>query len=179
MSITTLDLPSGKWEGILNFDIRYIEQHVSVTATNASGDSINAYTSAITGTQKDQFLSSLVDSGTVASADAVDQLIEVRSDDFEGLADTTFDMTGIATEGEKVAILHFDHNNEWELVGIETVGSGNTVSGNFSDYSPVAFVKVNESGSFDVISQAVELTLGETDSFGGYHGLQRKSRKAT
>ena len=53
----------------------------------------------------------------------------------------TFDVSEIASEGDKVIILHYNEEaNEWEYIGEDTVSENGTVTGDFTSFSPVAFV---------------------------------------
>lgn len=145
------NLTAGKWEGSFNFNIN-LGGLISVDAKDKSGNNLNARASEITGTKKDTLLNSLVDTGLINSTDEVDAIIEVESDEFDGIADTTFDVSSIANEGDKVAILHFDEEKqEWEYIGTETVDVNGLISGNFTSYSPVAFVKITENGNLENI----------------------------
>lgn len=154
------EISAGSWNGTFNFNISLKENSnlITVEAKNESGENLNASASEITGTQKDTLLDKLVDSGLVNSADEVDALIEVESDEFDGMAETTFNVSSIANEGDKIAILHFnEETNEWEYVSTETVNSEGTITADFSSYSPVAFVKVNENGNLDAITEQAGL----------------------
>ena len=146
-------LSAGIWSGKFNFNISLKEKGkgspITVEAKNESGEDLNATAFEIVGTEKDELLNNLVDSGMITSAEEVNALIEVNSDDFDGLAETTFNVSNIAEEGDKVAILHFnEETNEWEYVSTETVDGEGKITADFSSYSPVAFVKVNENGSY-------------------------------
>jgi len=121
---------------------------IKVTATNSDGVDINASASAIVGKEAKDLLDKLNESGLIEDTEEVDALIEVKSDDFEGIADTTFDVSDIANPGDTVVILHFDEEKQmWEHIGTETVDESGKVNGDFTSYSPVAFVKVNSNGT--------------------------------
>ncbi|MCI5500652.1 MAG: leucine-rich repeat domain-containing protein, partial [Lachnospiraceae bacterium] len=159
-NITAEDLTAGKWQGILNFNIASKENKGSITvkAKNEAGEDLNASANEIVGDEKDTLLNSLVETGMINSAEDVNALIEVKSDDFDGIAETTFDVSSIANEGDKVAILHFNEvTSEWEYIGTETVDSNGIISGDFTSYSPVAFVKVNENGNYETVTKQAGL----------------------
>ena len=112
------NLSAGIWTGKFNFNISLKEKGkgspITVEAKNESGEDLNATASEIVGTEKDDLLNNLVQTGMITSAEEVNALIEVNSDDFDGLAETTFNVSTIAEEGDKVAILHFnEETNEW------------------------------------------------------------------
>jgi len=121
---------------------------IKVTATNSDGVDINASASTIVGSEAKKLLDSLNESGLIEDTEEVDALIEVESDDFEGIADTTFDVSDIANSGDTVVILHFDEEKQmWEHIGTETVDENGKVNGDFTSYSPVAFVKKENDGT--------------------------------
>lgn len=51
----------------------------------------------------------------------------------------TFNVPGVQA-GDNIAILHFN-GKEWELIPVDSVGNG-TITGKFTSFSPVAFVKL-------------------------------------
>ncbi len=51
----------------------------------------------------------------------------------------TFNVPGVQA-GDNIAILHFN-GKQWELIPVESVGNG-TITGKFTSFSPVAFVKL-------------------------------------
>ena len=127
-----------------------LENHIKVNATDSQGNNLNATASNITGEEKENLLASLEETGYITNKDEVDALIEVESDDFNDLATTTFDVSSIAETGDTVVILHFDEKmQEWEYIGTETVSDEGKVTGDFSSYSPVAFVVVKEDGTYE------------------------------
>ena len=118
---------------------------ITVEATDENNKDLKAKAYEITGTDEEQLLNSLVDTGFINDINEVDALVEVESDDFDNIATTTFDVSSIASEGDKVVILHFDEEKqEWEYISEETVDANGEVTANFTSYSPVAFIKVNE-----------------------------------
>ena len=136
------ETPEYVWEIITNQVIEAVI--VPVTAKDADGNDLNASAKNITGKRADELLASL-EASNLATADEVDALIEVKSDNFEGMANTTFDVSKIAKEGDKVVILHYDETaGKWEYITTDTVDGNLTVSGNFSSYSPVAFVVLSD-----------------------------------
>lgn len=118
------------------------ETFIPVTAVDQNGTDLDATSTLITGTERDELLDALDNQG-LANSDEVDYLIDIKSDDFEDMADTTFDMSGIASEGDKVIILHYDETKgEWEYITEDTVDENLTVGGDFSSFSPVAIIIV-------------------------------------
>lgn len=157
--IEASNLTAGKWNGAFNFNINLKGSGITVEAKDENGNDLNASASEITGTEKETLLNSLVEIGMINSKDEVNALIEVESDKFDGMADTTFNVSSIANEGDKVAILHFDETKqEWEYIGTETVDSNGLISGDFTSYSPVAFVKITENNQMENI-EYVPFTL--------------------
>lgn len=149
-NINAEKLSAGTWEGSFWFNIKLQSNYISVNAKNEAGEDIHATASNIVGEQKENLLNSLEESGLINSKEEVDALINVKSDDFEGFAETTFDVSNIAQKDDKVAILHFDETKgEWELIGIETVDENSKITGNFTSYSPVVFVKIDELGNYE------------------------------
>ena len=137
----------GTWSGRFNYNVAAsdaaVRAEISVQATDKDGNDLNAKSYVIDGTEKDQLLSGLKDANLVTNPEEVDALIEVESDDFEDLADTTFDVSPIAQPGDKVVILHFDEEKQqWEYISEEIVTDEGTVNADFSSYSPVAFVVI-------------------------------------
>lgn len=151
-SVESGELSAGKWSGVFNFHIDTYEfSQIGVTAINKdNNEDLNATAYTIEGKEKEDLLEALVDanvSSEVTSVDDVDALIEVNSDDFDNLSETTFDVSTIAGEGDRVVILHYDEEKgEWEYIGTDTVEDGK-VTADFSSYSPVAFVVVKDDGS--------------------------------
>lgn len=140
-------ISAGTWIGTFNFNINLQNSLISVEAKDKNGNDLNANASEITGTKKDTLLNSLESTGMISSKDDVDILIEVESDEFDGMAATTFDVSEIASTGDKVTILHFDETKqEWEYISTETVDSQGKISSNFFSYSPVAFIKYTSEG---------------------------------
>lgn len=127
------------------------------TSITAGGETKNVEVYNIEGASKTELLNKLQESG-LANPSEVDALVEVKGEDYDGLNSTaTFDVSTVANPGDTVVILHFNETTqEWEYVGEETVGEDNTVSGDFTSYSPVAFIVVSkdnntgETGSGDV-----------------------------
>lgn len=153
------NLSAGKWNGLFNFNIGLNSSYIKVTAFDQNGNNLRASATEITGVSRDNLLSTLSESG-MADIDNVSALVEVKSNNFESLANTTFDVSNIASEGDKIAILHFNHENQWELIVIATVDENKTVSGNFKDYSPVAFAKITDTG-FDYIQGSLNHEYSE------------------
>ena len=124
---------------------------ISVDAVDSNDNNLNAKSYQILGEEEDLLLDSLVETGYVDDASEVDALIEVKSDDFEDFATTTFDVSSIAKEGDKVVILHFDEEKqEWEYISEEIVDENGEVTADFTSYSPVAFVVVTQDGTIEV-----------------------------
>ena len=142
----------GTWSGKFNYNVIHSDvaqkAEIGVQATDKDGNDLNAKSYVINGTEKDQLLSELQNSDLIDNAEEVDALIEVKSDDFEDLADTTFDVSSIAQPGDKVVILHYnEETREWEYISEETVNSEGKVNADFSSYSPVAFIVIKEDGT--------------------------------
>ena len=153
-------ITAGSWNGTFNFNISLTEtnqSNITVESKNEAGENLNATATNITGTKKEQLLDKLEESG-LANKEEIDAIIEVKSNEFDGMADTTFDVSSIAKEGDQIIILHFDETKqEWEFISQETVDINGKIKANFNSYSPVAFVKVNENGSYDKIETVAGL----------------------
>ena len=155
VSVETIDKALfGTWSGKFNYNVAAsdaaVRAEISVQATDKDGNDLNAKSYVIDGTEKDQLLSGLKDANLVTNPEEVDALIEVESDDFEDLADTTFDVSPIAQPGDKVVILHFnEEKQQWEYVSEETVNDEGKVNADFSSYSPVAFVVIPKDDNDD------------------------------
>ena len=149
--VSATDLTSGTWKGNFAFEINMMSLlSISVSATDSNGDNLNASATAIVGEEKENLLNELESSGLVSSADDVDALIDVDSDEFDDLANATFDVSDIANTGDKVVILHYDENKgEWEYIGEDTVDENGNITGDFTSFSPVAFVKVTDDGTYE------------------------------
>ena len=131
---------------------------ITVEAVDSNNTNLNAKAYEITGSEETALLDSLVETGYVTDASEVDALIEVKSDEFENFATTTFDVSSIAEEGDKVVILHFnEETQEWEYIGEEIVDAEGKVTGDFTSYSPVAFVVKKEDGTLEVIKTTYEI----------------------
>jgi len=154
--INVEDLSSGSWHGFFSFNIELKSTKVSViSATDSNGTNLNASASTIEGEEKEQLLNSLLTTGLINSIDDVDAIIDVQSDEFDSISDTVFDVSNIAKQGDKVTILHFDETKqEWEYIGTETVDENGQISGDFTSYSPVVFVKVDSNGNLNIALQA-------------------------
>ena len=148
--ISASNLSAGAWNGTFNFNISLTENSINVSAKNEAGEDINATAENIIGDEKEILLEELDKSG-LAKKEDVDAIIEVNSDSFEGIAETTFDVSSIAKEGDTVVILHYDETKqEWEYIGTEIVDSDGMVTGNFTSYSPVVFVKIENNAPIHV-----------------------------
>lgn len=152
----------GKWVGHFNYNVTTATQNagqaseITVSATDQYGNDLNAQSFVIDGAIKDDLLAQLKDSDLIDDNVDVDALIEVKSDDFDDLASTTFDVSSIAQKGDKVIILHFDEiNQKWEFISEEVVGDNGQINANFSSYSPVAFVVVQGDGTIVPLSSLV------------------------
>lgn len=118
------------------------------TTVTVGGESKNVDVYNIEGESKTDLLNKLQASGLTDTAD-VDAIIEVKGEEYDGINSTaTFDVSSIANPGDEVVILHYNETTqEWEYIGRETVGDDNTVSGDFTSYSPVAFIVYKPDGS--------------------------------
>lgn len=179
-AITYEGVSAGTWDGAFNFNIALkSKSSITVSSKNEAGEDLNATAYEITESEKDQLLSSLVETGYVGSAEDVSALVEVKSDDFDGMAETTFDVSDIASEDDKVVILHFNEaTNEWEYISTETVSSEGTVTSDFSSYSPVAFVRINEDNTISVPSEYYTISwTSSLSSIGTYIGTDEEMVK--
>lgn len=114
---------------------------ITVISKDAQGNDLNASATVIEGAEADELLEALDNQG-LANKEDVDLLVDVKADDFEGMADTTIDVSSVAKEGDTVIIMHYDETEEvWEYIATDTVEDG-VVSGDFSSYSPVAIIVV-------------------------------------
>lgn len=168
----------GTWNGRLNYNVASsnvaVKSEIPVQATDKDGNDLNAKSYVIDGTEKDQLLSELQNSDLIENAEDVDALIEVKSDDFEDVADTTFDVSSIAQPGDQVVILHYnEETREWEYISQETVDGEGKVNADFSSYSPVAFVVVKQDGTLAPINPSAVPVYFEhpySASFMGMYG---------
>lgn len=122
-------------------DIANDKISIPVTAFDKDGNDLNASATVIEGQEADKLLDALENQGLANKAD-VDLLIDVKSDDFDDLADTTFDVSDVAKDGDTVIILHYNEKTQkWEHINTDTVEDGK-VGGDFSSYSPVVIIVV-------------------------------------
>ena len=136
VSIGAINQSAVKGENVIT-DGANASSAIPVISKNENGEDLNASASLITGAKADELLDALEEAGLTQKED-VDILIDVESDDFEGMADTTFDVSDLAEDGDTAVIMHYDETKgEWEYIATETVTDGK-VSGDFSSYSPVA-----------------------------------------
>ena len=148
------------------------KKEIPVTAFDKNGNDLHAEAEEITGQLKEDLLDSLEQSG-LADPEDVDLMIDIKSDDFEDMADTTIDVSDVAKEGDEVYIFHYDEEkDEWEFVTNDTVDADGTVGGDFSSFSPVVIiVKPKDDGTdeelvvFAIYSEGSEATGDETLSF--------------
>lgn len=153
-TVSATDLSSGSWKGIFSFEInmKSVSSGIGVVATDSEGTDLSATATIIDGEEKDNLLAELENSGLVNSASDVSALVDIQSDSFDDLANAVFDVSNIAEEGDKVVILHYDETvGEWEYIGEDTVDKNGEVSGDFTSFSPVAFVKVSDDGTYEHI----------------------------
>ena len=152
--ISTNEMSAGSWKGSFNFNILLEDNSsfIKVDAYDENGVNLKATSKEIKGEEKEQLLNALEESTLINSKNEVDLLIDVKSNDFENMANTTFDVSSIANENDKVVILHFDETRqEWEYISTEIVDSEGKITTNMSSFSPVAFVKVDSDGKFENI----------------------------
>ena len=146
ISVGNINQSAVKGENVIT-EAEATTSKITVVSKDANGNDLNASASVIKGAKADELLDALEESG-LANKEDVDILIDVESDDFDGMADTTFDVSDLAEDGDTAVILHYDEaKGEWEYIATETVVDGK-VSGDFSSYSPVAIqiIKKEESG---------------------------------
>ena len=148
--ISTTAMTAGMWKGSFNFNIELENlTFIKVEAFDENGVDLKATSREIKGEKKEQLLNSLEESTLINSKDEVNLLIDIKTNDFENMATTTFDVSSIAQQGDKVVILHFNETtSEWEYISTETVNNEGKITTNMSSFSPIAFVKVNIDGSF-------------------------------
>ena len=102
--ISTNAMTAGMWNGFFRFNISLGEtssSSITIIAKDENGVDLNASSNQIIGDKKDNLLNALVESGFVSSIEDVDALIDVESDQFDEFAETTFDVSSIAQQGEK------------------------------------------------------------------------------
>lgn len=130
------------------------------TSITAGGETKNVEVYNIEGDSKADLLDKLDKSG-LTDASTVDAIIEVKGEEYDGINSTaTFDVSSIANPGDEVVILHYNETTqEWEYIGRETVAEDNTVSGNFTSYSPVAFIVYKPDGS--TVTKEYDSVTGE------------------
>lgn len=118
------------------------------TTITAGGENKNVEVYNIEGDDKTSLLDKLDNSG-LANSSEVAAIVEVKGEDYDGLNSTaTFDVSSIASTGDKVVISHFNEStNEWEYIGTETVADDGTISEDFTSYSPVVFIAIKPNGS--------------------------------
>ncbi len=134
------DILFGTWTGTITYEVSLDQQSFSVGATDSQGQNLNASATVISGDQKTTLLNDLVSSGLISNSNDVNLLLEVTSNEFDGQAETTFDVSSIAEDGDLVAIYHYNEEaGEWEYISTETVVNGK-VTASFDSFSPVAFV---------------------------------------
>ena len=143
-------------------DVEKSETPIPVTATDKNGNDLNADSYEIIGEDKEDLLNKLKDANVILPELEVDMLIEVESDDFDGLAETTFDVSNIAQPGDKVVILHYnEETQEWEFISEEVVNEDGKVTADFSSYSPVAFVVIKADGTREIIISKSPVLFGK------------------
>ena len=136
---------------------------INVDAQNSEGVNLNATADEITGTNKEELLNSLIETGYINNIDEVNALIEVKSDNFNDLAITTFDVSNIAQSGDNIAIIHYNEkSSEWEFISIEEVNENGMIIANFSSYSPVAFIVITNDEQV-LLKQFNKAILGDND----------------
>ena len=149
------EISAGAWNGSFNFNINLKNNSIEVQATDENDVDLNASAENIVDEEKESLLEELDKSG-LANKEEVDAIVEVKSDEFENLAKTVFDVSDIAKPGDQVIVLHFDEETqEWEYISTETVADDGTVTVYMDSYSPVAFVKV-ENGITEHIHRYIE-----------------------
>ena len=143
-------------------DVEKNETPIPVQATDSTGRDLNANSYEIIGDDKTDLLNKLENANVILPGTEVDMLIEVESDDFDDLANTTFDVSNIAQPGDKAIILHFDETKqEWEFISEEVVDQDGKVNADFSSYSPVAFVVIKADGTREIIISKSPVLFGK------------------
>lgn len=152
-NISSSDITAGDWSGYLNFNIDLERKsNIIVNATDSNGNILTVKAFSVIGNQKEKFLSSLAASRLMVNTSKIDFIIELTSDNFEDLANATFDVSNIAKPGDSIVIVNYDELNKiWGYINTEIVQEDSTISINFSDNIPVDFVKINESGNIETV----------------------------
>jgi len=138
-AIDASGISAGSWNGNFNFNINLDYNRFSIVAIDEDGIDLNGTGAYIEGSEKTTLLNSLVESGYIENTEEVDALIDVQSDEFSGVAITTFDVSNIANEGDVITFYHYDNETQqWNYVGTAEVTFDGTATGNFNSFSPVA-----------------------------------------
>ena len=129
----------------------YNRSEITVEAFDKDNKNLNADAYQILGNDEEELMNSLIDTGYINDASDISAIIEVSSDYFEDIAVATFDVSSIASEGDKVVILHFNESKqEWEYISVEIVDSDGKITANFTSFSPVAFAVLKSDGSLEI-----------------------------
>ena len=121
------------------------KERVSVVAIDENDRDLNAMSYIISGDEANNLLTDLLDEGYITSLSDVNMLISVETDEFDNIAYTTFDVSKIANAGDKIAIFHYnEESSTWEYVATSIVDEDGRITSEFSSFSPVAFVNVDD-----------------------------------
>ena len=140
VEVMPADALFGSWSGTFYYRVEMTDvagttpnrSEISVSATDKNGNDLEAKSFVIEGQEKSNLINSLKQTDLVDENTEIDALIEVKSNEFEDLANTTFDVSSIAKEGDTVVILHFNETKqEWEFISEETVDANGNVATEF------------------------------------------------
>ena len=145
--ITSVGMSAGSWNGQFNFNIQIIDysiyDDIVVSAIDENDVNLNATSKIITGETKETLIKQLEDNGHLTVEDKLSLIIEVESDDFDTTAVTTFNVSKFARVGDKIAIFHYNETtNEWEHIVTGTVDKNGQIVGDFTSFSPIAFINL-------------------------------------
>ena len=142
--VSTREMSAGMWNGKFNFNISLSGSlFIGVVAKDENGIDLNASANEIDNENKDFLINSLINTGYISSENEITHMIEVKSDEFSNIANTTFNVSSIANENDVIVVLHYNEKtNEWEFIGKDIVDENGEITFNFTSFSPVVFVKI-------------------------------------
>lgn len=147
-TITANDMTAGSWNGQFYFNIEIIDysiyDDIVVSAIDENDVNLNATSKVITGETKETLINYLKENDYAGEFDKISLLIEVESDDFDTTALTTFNVSKFANVGDTISIFHYNETTgEWEHIATGEVDENGYIIGNFTSFSPIAFVNKN------------------------------------
>lgn len=121
---------------------------VNVSATNSAGENINAKVEKYNTDRKAELKEDLGKNINISNKTIL-EMFDISSDAFEGTASVVFDVKYLASEGDRITVLHYDENNSaWEDLGTYTVDANKTFTCEFTSFSPVILVtEASDEGS--------------------------------